>query len=84
MWASLVALTMTLVCHWRLGGGASGGVDGKTKEQGVVSDDRDGTIPSLTEGRGQTSGGRGWASNSRGGTSGGRRDERRSGGSDER
>ena len=37
---------------WRLGGGTSGGADRKTKGQGVVSDDRGGTIPSLTGGAG--------------------------------
>ena len=50
--ASLVALTMTLVCYWWLGAGASGSVDEKTKRQGKVSNDRGGTIPSLTGGAG--------------------------------
>ena len=41
--ASLVALTMTPVCYWRLRGGVSGGQDGKSKWRGVASDDRGGS-----------------------------------------
>ena len=47
---SLVALTMTLVCYWQLGDRVSGGLDGKSKWQGVTSNNRGGT----SDGRGIT------------------------------